>query len=372
MAGIYIHIPFCRKACHYCNFHFSTNLKSVENVIQAMLLEVELRKTYLNEPVNTIYFGGGTPSAIHPSHLNSILQVLGKSFSLEVSEMTLEANPEDITLENLAMWKELGINRLSLGIQSFQDQHLVWMNRSHDRKQALLAISLIQEASFSNYTVDLIFGFDKLSLNELQENLSIITDLGVPHVSAYGMTIEPKTVLGYQTHQGTYSPLADEDFNTQMRLIINTLNAKGYEHYEISNYALPGRQALHNTNYWKGMKYLGIGPGAHSYNGTHRQWNISNNQKYVKMIQAGESFFYGEELSTRDRYNEYIMTRMRMSEGVDLNELQQRFPEHYLVFQREIETYSGRFMQVHNHQARLTLEGKFIADQIISALFHIQ
>ena len=370
MAGIYIHIPFCRKACHYCNFHFSTNMKTVDQVTTAIIKEIDIRSKYLTEPISTLYFGGGTPSVIQPQYLNRIVQALKTHFLLEVEEMCLEANPDDVNPEVLDQWQNMGFNRLSLGIQSFQDKHLKWMNRSHNRQQAIVALEQIQRAGIPDYTVDLIYGFSGLSEDDLIENLSIVTAMSIPHISAYGMTIEPKTALGYQTRQGTYIPLNDEDVNEQMRIVIDTLGKSGYIHYEISNFAQPGRQALHNTNYWNGKNYLGLGPGAHSFNGVSRQWNIANNQKYVKLMQDEQPFYELEHLSPQDQYNEFVMTRLRMAQGIRVQELKRLYPDYYVHFTQEITPFMGNQVNEVDGFIMLTNKGKYVADHIISSLFY--
>lgn len=371
MAGIYIHIPFCKKACHYCNFHFSTSLKSIQAVVKSIETEISRQSNYLKEPVNTLYFGGGTPSILDISSIESLLINLENSFNLTTEEITLECNPDDVTSEKLNEWKRLGINRLSIGVQSFHEHHLKWMNRSHNAKQAFDSIEMAQKAGFEALTIDLIFGFAGLTLSELKENLHLLQKYAIPHISAYGMTIEPKTALGYKTRVGKYIPLSEEEVHAQMSTIMKELGDRGYEHYEISNYALPEKRALHNSNYWHGSTYLGLGPGAHSFNGTSRQWNIANNQKYVKLIQEGKQVWEIEQLSTTDRYNEYVMVRLRTIDGINADQLKSLFPGYFDYFQQKIEPFIGEHIHTLESSFTLTKKGKFIADHITSSLFKV-
>ncbi len=371
MAGIYIHIPFCKKACHYCNFHFSTSLKSIDAVVQSIKTEISKQSSYLKEPVTTIYFGGGTPSILNTSLLESILAKLESHFSLATEEITLECNPDDITFEKLAEWNRLGINRLSIGVQSFHEHHLTWMNRSHNAEQSINSIKWAQKAGFENLTIDLIFGFAGLSKTELKENLRVVQKYAIPHLSVYGMTIEPKTALGHQTKTGQYLPLPEAEANAQMLMIMEELDRQGYEQYEISNYAMPKKRALHNSNYWQGATYLGLGPGAHSFNGTSRHWNIANNQKYIKLIQQGQPVYEVEQLSTIDRYNEYVMIRLRTIEGINLDQIENLFPAYFNYFIQNIRPFIGKHVQKTESSYRLTQKGKFITDLITSAVFKV-
>lgn len=372
MAGIYLHIPFCKKACHYCNFHFSTSLGSVDTVVQSIETEISRQRGYLKEPVTTIYFGGGTPSILDSALLESILIQLESNFNLATEEITLECNPDDVTLEKLNDWKRLGINRLSIGVQSFHEHHLTWMNRSHNAKQSISSIEWAQKAGFENLTIDLIFGFAGLTIAELEENLSLVKKYAIPHISAYGMTIEPKTALGYQAKVGKYIPVPEEVANAQMSIVMETLDHQGYEHYEISNYALPEQRAIHNSNYWKGLPYLGLGPGAHSYNGISRHWNIANNQKYIKLIQQNKKVYEVEHLSTTERYNEYVMTRLRTMEGINPNQIKTLFPDHFEYFLSKIKSFVGVHVRRSASSYTLTQKGKFITDHITSSLFQVR
>jgi oxygen-independent coproporphyrinogen-3 oxidase len=372
MAGIYLHIPFCKKACHYCNFHFSTGKDQMAGMVKAIRKEALLNKSYLSENIGTIYFGGGTPSLMSDEEIRSIVDDLRKLFPVDEDvEITLEANPDDISIENLSGWKQAGVNRLSIGIQSFFEEDLQWMNRAHNATQALDAVKLAQQEGFHNITIDLIYGTPGLTDEKWKQNIETALSLNVPHLSCYALTVEPKTALAKMiaTHQS-----ADVDADkqaTHFSILTEYLAAAGFEHYEISNFALPGFRSRHNSSYWQGKPYLGLGPSAHSFNGKSRQWNIANNSLYVTAIENGEVLFEEELLTEPQRLNEYIMTSLRTVEGTSLSKIAADFGEMKALSiasaaQKHIDL--GYLKRV-NDVLQLTAEGKFLADGIASDLF---
>ncbi len=375
MAGLYLHIPFCKQACHYCNFHFSTSLKYREEMVAAIIAELGIRKNYLKARVlNSIYFGGGTPSLLTPAQLEAILGAIYGYFQLsEDAEITLEANPDDINKEVLELWRAMGINRLSIGIQSFREEELQFMNRAHTATEAVAAVQLAREAGFEDLTIDLIYGLPISDANKWAQNLEQALALRIPHLSAYCLTIEANTVFGNWVRKGKLKEAPDELAIAQFTAGMDTLVSAGYEHYEISNYALPGWRALHNSAYWESTPYLGLGPSAHSYNGKSRQWNLAHNTKYIQAIRqyepgnSGMDWLEEETLSAADQHNEYIMTRIRTSGGVRLDDLQ---PAYSADFLQSIQPYldQGHIVQKDN-TFLLTRSGKLIADAITADLF---
>lgn len=368
MAGIYIHIPFCRQACHYCNFHFATSLHYKNELIAALLKEIEWRKDYLeNEPVETIYFGGGTPSLLNTEDLILMLEKIKKVFAVTAdAEITLEANPDDITEEKLIGWKEAGINRLSIGIQSFFDEDLQWMNRAHTAKQAIDNLELAKK-HFENITIDLIYGTPGLTNEKWKQNAGTAISLNIPHLSCYALTVEPKTPLDKMIRQHETENINPEKQSEQFLLLMQWMEEAGYEHYEISNFAKPGWRSRHNSSYWEGKNYLGIGPSAHSFNGTERQWNISNNNIYIESTDRGIVSFEKEVLTAVQKLNEYIMTSLRTMEGLKF----ERFDE---VAAGKLKAASRKFsdsglIKLENNSLRLTPQGKLLADGIAAELF---
>lgn len=368
MAGIYIHIPFCKQACHYCNFHFATSLRLKNELMTALLKEIELQKNYLaNQKVDTIYFGGGTPSLCTKEELNNILQTIQDTFSIcSLPEITLEANPDDITSEALLSWKQIGINRLSIGIQSFFDDDLLWMNRAHTASQAIEHLKLAT-AFFNNITIDLIYGSPGLTDEKWQENVETAISLGIPHLSCYALTIEPRTPLDkmIRTQQ---SATTDPDKQTDQFLqLMQWMGKAGYEHYEISNFAKPGSRSRHNSSYWQGSFYLGIGPSAHSFNGKERQWNIANNRQYIDSLQKNEIPFEKEILTDTQQLNEYIMTSLRTMEGINLEKMTTEKANALLI---NSEKYIRENLLIYKHHTLvLTAQGKTLADGIAANLF---
>lgn len=373
MAGIYIHIPFCKQACNYCDFHFATSLRQKEPMVQALINELQLRAHELkNETVETIYFGGGTPSILPIQDLASILEAVHHSYSIIPNpELTLEANPDDITIAQLQAWKSLGVNRLSIGIQSFYEEDLRWMNRAHNASEAKQCVQLANEAGITDISIDLIYGLPNSSIEKWKHNLEMALNLKVPHISAYGLTIEPQTNFGYQQKTGKLKEIADDDANQQFDLLINELSKQGYEHYEISNFALPGRYSKHNTAYWQGKKYIGIGPSAHSFNGNKRSWNCANNRKYTTAILKNELPSTIEELSKTDQYNDYILTQLRTQWGVNEQEIEMKFGYNFAkFFITEVQSaIKANWISSENSTYKLTKSGKKLADHICMKLF---
>jgi len=374
MAGIYVHIPFCKKACHYCNFHFSTNLSGKNEMVRALLSEIEMQKHYLeHQTIDTIYFGGGTPSLLDAKELKLILDAISKYYKLSstLKEITLEANPDDISIEKIVAWQKIGINRLSIGIQSFFEEDLVFMNRGHNASQAAQCIKIAQDGGISNLSIDLIFGYPLLSDEKWRYNIDRVLEFKVPHVSCYGMTVEPKTALASFIEKGKVMPLDQDQSAKQYEYLIDHLSENGFVHYEISNFALPGFEAVHNSNYWSGRHYLGIGPSAHSYNGVSRQWNVANNAKYIQSLQNGLRFQEIELLSRTQLINEAIMVQLRTSKGINLNQLaEQMSPNEVSVFQHQVEIFKAQNHLIEQNQyLLLTKSGKLLADYLSSMLF---
>lgn len=372
MAGIYIHIPFCRQACHYCNFHFSTSLHYRDDLVNALIQETDLQKHYTGqEKTETVYFGGGTPSLLAPAEINRLMKVLHSAFSISTdAEITLEANPDDITTENMLAWKDSGINRLSIGIQSFFDEDLVWMNRAHNSRQALQGLEMAQQ-QFDNITIDLIYGTPGLTDEKWKQNVQRAVSLNIPHLSCYALTVEPKTPLDKLIRQQKKDNINPDKQSDQFLLLMQWLEEAGYEHYEISNFAKPGYRSRHNTSYWQGRKYLGLGPSAHSFDGVSRQWNVSNNQQYIQALQQGRVPFEKEILTATQQLNEYIMTALRTAEGVQLSVLQTKFEVRPEDFRAKAEKFiQAGFMQDNPESLFLTKEGKLLADGIAADLFY--
>lgn len=373
MAGIYIHIPFCRKACHYCDFHFSTGLAAMEDMGSAICNELYQRRDFLaHTPISTIYFGGGTPSLL-PNHiLQQILETINKYFSFEKTvEISFEANPDDITKEALTQWMQAGINRLSIGIQSFQEADLAWMNRAHTAAQSFQCIERIKEVGFTNYSIDLIYGSPALTDKGWEENLDIVVQNNIKHLSAYALTVEPRTALARQIQQ---QKIADVDPDKQAKhfnMLSAWANHHNYTHYEISNLAIEGYRSNHNTNYWKGVPYLGIGPSAHSFNGNKRGWNISNNALYIQAQKINMVIYEEEVLTDTQRANEYIMTSLRTIEGLDLTHMQALLGETAVmrILLSAKKAIENGLLQRENNILVLTQAGKFLADGIASDLF---
>jgi oxygen-independent coproporphyrinogen-3 oxidase len=313
LAGIYIHIPFCKKACNYCDFHFSTTLKNQDNVINAICKEIVLRKDYIGvEPIETIYFGGGTPSLLTADQLKLILKTIQNNFEISLSpEITLEANPDDLSKEKLAILKAARINRLSIGVQSFFEEHLSWMNRAHNAKESLQCLQWAKEVGFDNITIDLIYGIPQMTDAQWEENIDTALSLNIPHISAYNLTVEEKTVLAHQIKKGTSESLSDSQGERNFLVLQEKLKAANFVHYEISNFGQQAFFSKHNTSYWQGKKYLGVGPSAHSFDRKSRAWNIANNALYLKGLEAEKVPLTSETLSSKDLVNEHLMIGLR-------------------------------------------------------------
>ena len=373
MAGIYLHIPFCRTACHYCNFHFSTQLNSRQEMVEAMMDEMMLRSNFFDSTVvNTVYFGGGTPSLLLEDELDLLITSIQTHFLIDSNaEITLEANPEDLTEENFSVWKNAGINRLSIGVQSFRDKDLKWMNRQHSVEQSIDGISLAKSFGIKNISVDLIYGLPSLSNEDWLKEIEQVIALDVPHISAYMLTVEEGTALHHFIARGKTSPGNDEDAALQYSMLMNKLRDAGFRHYEISNFAKPGFESQHNSSYWFGNSYLGIGPSAHSYNGEKRSWNFSNNPKYIRAIKEGNLFFEEELLSDCQRYNEHVMISLRTDEGTNLELIEEMFGKQAREqFESSAQKYlTKNRMRQNGAQFFLTDEGKLFADAIASELF---
>jgi oxygen-independent coproporphyrinogen III oxidase len=375
MAGIYIHIPFCKSACNYCNFHFSTSLRYKNEFVTALLNEIQLQHQnyYLgNQTVETIYFGGGTPSLLSKDELTAIMQALHQYYPVSsTAEITLEANPDDVNDEQLSNWLQLGINRLSIGIQSLFNEDLQWMNRAHTSAQAKEVISKARAAGFENFTVDLIYGTPGLTDENWQHNIDWVLQQGITHLSCYALTVEPKTPLDKLIRTLQKQDVDPAQQSRQFVQLMNCMEAAGFEHYEISNFAKPGHRSRHNSSYWHGVHYLGLGPSAHSFNGTSRQWNIANNQQYISALMENKIPFEKEELTADQQLNEYIMTSLRLMEGCNLVFVENKFGA---TKSNSLKQQAERFLHLHwmkeeNNHLTLTKEGKLFADRIAGELF---
>lgn len=373
MAGLYIHIPFCKQACYYCDFHFSTNQSLRDELIDLIATELELQKGYLaGQALDTIYFGGGTPSLLTETNLATVFNAIVKNFTIYPdAEVTLEANPDDLTTEKIKSLKSVGVNRLSIGIQSFDDAVLKFLNRAHTAQEAFGVIEEVRQAGFDNINIDLIHSIPGQNSDQLKRNLEVLLSLEPQHISAYSLTVEEKTVFGRWAKQGKFSPVAEEQSANQFELVMDVLMANGYHHYEISNYCLPGYASKHNSSYWQQKHYLGVGPSAHSYNGHSRQFNVSSNALYKKGLLEAKIPFEFELLSEADKINEYIFTTLRLDTGCDLNYLATHFK--YNLNKERAEYLAQLATQnltvVQGNHLKLTRAGKLLADRISEDLF---
>ncbi len=371
---IYFHIPFCKQACHYCDFHFSTSMQYKEEMLQAMHKEIELRSNYLqNKSIDSIYFGGGTPSVLTADEIARLIGKVSELFEINPqAEITLEANPDDLNQQQVNALRQTPINRFSIGIQSFYEEDLRWMNRAHNAEEAKSAIMRVQDAGFENITCDLIYGYPLLTDQKWTANMQQLVDFQIPHISSYAMTVEKKTALQHMISKGKTAPMNESQSAEQMLMLIDFLTTKGYEQYEISNFAKPGKHAIHNSNYWKGKHYMGIGPSAHSFNGHSRSWNIANNANYINALFKNELALETEELSTDTRFNEYVMTSLRTKWGVDYEFIKNNFDSDYLSYlTKEAKIYLSNQELTLKEERYLVLTdaGKLLADQIASDLF---
>ena len=370
MAGIYVHIPFCKKLCFYCDFYHVISVNDNSAFIDALLKEASLRKDYLeSETVSTIYFGGGTPSVFSVKDLGTILNHINKLFRVEQDcEISIELNPDDVLPDYLEGLKDLNINRISMGIQSWRDSDLKMLNRRHDSAQAIKALKDTLDAGFENITIDLIYGIPGMSLQEWESNLDFSLSFDIKHLSAYHLTFEPGTVFGKMLEKGAISEIDENESVAQFNILIEKTESAGFIQYEISNFGKPGYFSLHNSNYWKQVSYLGLGPSAHSFNGYSRQWNIRDLKGYIKLINAGKSFYESEELNSKTRFNEYIMTSLRTMWGIDLEYVEEMFEKEGYDY---IINLAGKFknyglMKQEKKSLILTNQGKLISDNIIS------
>ncbi len=370
MAGIYIHIPFCKKLCHYCDFYHVVSDGDHSDYIKALLQEAEIRRNYLGpDTVSTIYFGGGTPSVLPPAAIGSIIDQLKKIFKVEKeNEITVELNPDDVTGEYIKDLKNQGVNRVSLGVQSWYDDDLKLLNRRHNSAQASAALEMIFKAGFGNVTIDLIYGIPGMGTERWESNLEKTLITGISHLSAYHMTIEKGTVFGKMKEKDLLREIDEEESTAQFNMLIDKTGSAGFIQYEISNFAKPGFFSVHNTNYWKQVPYLGLGPSAHSFNKYSRQWNVRDLKKYIKSINGKREFFEREELDLKTRFNEYAMTSLRTMWGMDLEYVEKTFEKEGYDY---VINLAGKYigyglMKQEKNTLVLTNQGKMISDNIIS------
>lgn len=382
MSGIYIHIPFCKQACHYCDFHFSTSMKKKDEMVFALAKEIQMRKSeFASEIIETIYFGGGTPSVLTSEEINFLISEVYKNYTvIENPEITLEANPDDLSSERIVALSQSPINRLSIGIQSFFEEDLIMMNRAHNAAEAQKCLA---EATryFDNISIDLIYGIpdsnqngeqaQQMSDEKWKQNIETALSFGIPHISSYALTVEPKTALNKLIQTGKIAAPKDEVAEAHFMILVETLEQNGFIHYELSNFGKENYFSKNNSAYWLGKKYIGIGPSAHSYDGISRSWNIANNILYIKSIQEGKLPNETEILSVADRYNEYIMTGLRTVWGVDLNRIETEFGVNYLEYllKQAQKFLDDDLLFIANNILKPTKKGKFLTDGIASDLF---
>ena len=372
--GLYIHIPFCKQACHYCDFHFSTSLGKKEAMITALKRELEIRKSeFANENVETIYFGGGTPSVLELCEIHDLVSTVYKHYKVvDTPEITLEANPDDLSLQKIQALAKSPINRLSIGIQSFFDTDLKLMNRAHSANEASESLKNAVRY-FDNISIDLIYGMPDMTLDRWKKNIEKALSFGVPHISSYALTIEPKTALANFVEKGLIRPASDEVAQEHFHLLYETLLREGFVCYEISNFGKPGYFSQNNSAYWQQKKYVGIGPSAHSFDGIRRGWNIDNNPKYIKALEKGELPMETETLTTKDKYNEYVMTGLRTIWGVDVTRIQKEYGEKYkdYILMQSKKFREEGLLVLEGNVLSTTKKGKFLADGIAADLFMI-
>ncbi|MBT0809975.1 radical SAM family heme chaperone HemW [Litoribacter ruber] len=373
MSGIYLHIPFCKQACHYCDFHFSTNPQTMEKMVEAMCRELALQKDYLGTQklIKTIYFGGGTPSLLPTKMLERLLEAVYANYAVNPEEVTLETNPDDLTVEKLQDFKSLGIDRLSIGIQSFNEGILQFSNRAHTASESIKSIELAQKAGFEKLSIDLMYGFPSADHQIWKGDLQKAVEIDAGHISSYCLTIEPKTAFGVWAKKGKIQPNSD-DFNAeQFEMLQEKMEQNGYIQYEISNFGKPDSFAIHNSNYWKGVPYQGIGPSAHSFDGKNRQHNIANNIKYITGVETGSLAIISDPLTGNDIINEYILTSLRTIWGVDLTLIQERHQINLLELHSQLIATLKKEGLLENPDNKLVLtkKGKLLADLIAEKLF---
>lgn len=373
MSGIYIHVPFCRSKCAYCNFFSLVTEKKIYGFVDALKREILHRKNYLaGEKIETIYFGGGTPSLLPTNYIGEILEIVNENFDVASNpEITLEANPDTVNKEQLSALKQMGVNRISVGIQSFHDDDLKYLGRKHDSRHALQIIDDLKSVDFDKLTLDLIYGIPTLNEEKWNENLDIFFSTGISHLSAYALTIEPKTILGQKIEKGELQDVSEEETIRHYEILIERTKEHGFEHYEISNFAKEGRRSRHNSIYWKDVKYLGLGPSAHSYDGKSRQWNVANLTQYINADFDDGSYFEKEILTKDDKFNEYVMTGLRTSWGCDINKIASDYGASYANhFLNNVKKYleSGVMLKKINNYI-LTDKGMLLADGIAAEIF---
>jgi oxygen-independent coproporphyrinogen-3 oxidase len=372
MAGIYIHIPYCRKACSYCDFYFSTNTDSKSDFLNALHKEIVLQKNFIPGQIETIYFGGGTPSLLSANEIKAILELIHSTYTVSnTTEITLEANPDDLNEAYLSNLLKAGVNRLSIGLQTFDNTELNELNRLHSAEKNTQVVQLAKAAGFKNITIDLIYGSPWLSHEQWKKNIEHVIALDVPHISCYQLTIEEKTLLHHRIKKGEIKGPDEDKIAEQFHVLIQSLNAAGYEHYEVSNFAKPGFYSRHNTSYWKDVPYFGFGPSAHAYDGKNRYMNIANLHQYIKKINNGETWFTTEELTPSTRYNELILTGLRTVFGVSLPKIVEKTDQtHANYFQRKAQKYIDNGQMIKNgYIYTLTEEAFLFADHISADLF---
>jgi len=375
MSGVYIHIPFCKQLCHYCAFHKSISLQAMDEMLESLKKELEIRKDYLTDKsISTIYFGGGTPSVYPVKQIDSLIETVGKYWNIDTdAEITIEANPDDLQPEYLKNLAASPINRLSVGIQSFHDEDLILMNRRHTGKQAFDAIRRAQDYGFDNISVDQIYGVPGLTMEKWQQNLQQVFDLNIQHISSYHLMYDPNTVFARKLEQGQLQELDEEESFDQFKYLLEKARENGFIHYEISNFCKEGYISRHNSSYWLQQPYLGIGPSAHSYNLNEREWNIANNHKYMRAIQEQQNFSEKEALSFSDRFNDFVLTTLRTYWGMNLEHVKQQFGkaiyQHCLV---KTEKYlHSKHMRKDGNAIILTDKGVFVSNDIMSDFFWI-
>lgn len=374
MAGIYIHIPFCKQACHYCDFHFSTSLKKKPALVEALCTELQLRNKEFSGAVDTIYFGGGTPSLLEAEELQQIFETIQANYDVHPeAEVTLEANPDDLTPEKISMLASSPINRLSIGVQSFFEEDLKMMNRAHNQTEALRCIALAKK-HFDNLSIDLIYGIPGMSTQRWTQNLQTALELDVPHISSYALTVEPRTALRKLIDTGKIDQVDDSMAKEHYQIMVRLLKEAGYVNYEFSNFGKEGYFSRNNTAYWFGEPYIGIGPSAHSFDGLKRKWNISNNSLYIKSLEKKELPLEEELLSKNDRYNELVMTRLRTQWGINLREVATEFGTSYLRYLlREAASLQQRGMLERiQGSLHITPKAKFLGDGVAAELFRVE
>ena len=373
MAAVYFHVPFCKQACHYCNFYFSTSLKHKTSILEAMLVELDLRKQELPSEsiINSIYFGGGTPSLLSSDDIKSLIERVNAHYIISDDvEITLEMNPDDYRTNYLEELKLVGVNRLSVGIQSFHEEELKLMNRAHNAEEAFRILKKI-DILFDNFSLDLIYGLPKSNLKSWKKNIEYALQFNPKHISSYVLTVEPKTVLNDQVEKNEVEVLGEEAVLAQFNYLVNRLDKEGFDHYELSSFGKPGFRSVNNSAYWSGKSYLGIGPSAHSFDGLTRSWNVSNNNKYLKGISSKEPLIEREVLTKADRYNEYLMTGLRTENGVSLGYVNENFGSHFKeLLEKEAQVQiASQVLFWDGDTLKVARESMFLVDGIASNLF---